>query len=83
MIDRKDCEFYYQHYGYSSKDNWLHPVNCAHCKLKVKNKTCKDCPNFEPRLADEKEVISILNSFLNVEDHLKEIKRRIKKLKLK
>lgn len=84
MIDRKECEFFKQHYGYCKRDMSLHTIYCGHCLFDVRAKTCKNCPNF--KLREEKETrddFTIMNCFLEVEKSLKKVKKELKRLKLK
>lgn len=81
MIENKDCKHYYQHYGYCKKNKFLHTIYFAHCLNNVKNKTCKDCQNFEPKTDDEEnEIFSILKSFKTIEKSIDAINKELKRL---
>ena len=81
MIDRQDCEFFYQHYGYSRRNEAIHKVLCGHCLHDIKMKSCKNCPDFQPKTkTDEKQIIDIYHSVQCAEKYLKDIRDELKRL---
>lgn len=82
MINREDCKYFYQHYGYSERDVWIHKVACEHCLCNIKTKTCKNCPFYEPCEVTKPEIFDIVNCFLRAERKLNEVKEGLKKKKI-
>ena len=81
MYDKRECKYFYQHYGFNKKMKRLHRVNCGHC-LK-ENINCKDCTAFEPREDKQSELtIDIFASILASQRNLEFIKEKIEKLRL-